>query len=145
MSRKDSNVVDSLLPDREAIEDYFKAKGKAVPHWAENALVRYWKGLPEERFPILMLRTVRPQLTQLPEAKDLQVLFTRLVAYCEHLDYLPVNDSGHSVAGSRTHEAYLAIWHIYKELERKYKFASVWDLTEPVPELEPWEKLPPTE
>lgn len=144
MSRKDEAIVRDLLPDEKAIKEYFAAKGKPVPHWATNALVRYWNGLPEERLPILFVRALRPQLERLPEAKDLEFLFTRLVAYCEHLDYLPLKSNGHTEQSSRAAKAYVALANTYKQLERKYGFTSTFDLTEPVTELEPWEKLPPT-
>jgi hypothetical protein len=143
MSRKDEAIVRDLLPDEEAIEAYYLAKGKTVPKWVQTALRQYWNSLPDERFPILAIRALRPHLEKPGAPKDLQDLFTRLVALSEVLDNLPENSKGHKISSSRVALATVAVFNLLADLERKYDLSFVFGKAQEVSDLEEWEKSLP--
>lgn len=143
MSRKDEAIVRDLLPDEEAIEAYYLAKGRPVPKWVQTALRNYWNSLPDERLTILAIRALRPHLEKPDSPQDLLDLFTRLVALYELFDNLPLNRKGHPVMSSGVALAWAAIFNLQKDLERKYNLNLRFDLTEEVSDLGEWEKSLP--
>jgi hypothetical protein len=143
MSRKDEAIVRDLLPDEEAIEAYYLAKGKPVPKWVNTALRHYWNSLPDERFPILAIRALRPHLEKPDAPQELIDLFNRQVALYELFDNLPLNSKGHPVMSSGAALAWVAIVNVQNELARKYKLNLMFDLTKEVSDLEEWEKTLP--
>lgn len=145
MSRKDEAIVRDLLPDGEAIEAYFEAKGKAMPPWAKTAIRNYWRSLlPDERIPILALRAVRAHLGKPETPQDLLDLFARLVALCELFETHPTNQRGHKVLTGRSGEAFQAIFNQMGQLERKYNLEININLSGEIDDLEEWEKQPPS-
>lgn len=143
MSRKDEAIVRDLLPDEEAIEAYYLAKGRPVPKWVQTALRNYWNSLPDERFPILAIRALRPHLEKPDAPKDLIDLFNRQVALYELFESQPTNSKGHKVMGARVGQAWVAINNLQNELARKYKLNLIINLTQEVSDLEEWEKSLP--
>jgi hypothetical protein len=143
MSRKDAAIVRGLLPDETAIEAYYLAKGRTMPAWVKTAVKNYWSSVPDERLPILALRALRPHLEKRDAPNDLKDLFIRLAALCELFDNLPKNQHGHKVMNSRVVLAWVAIFNLQNELERKHNLGLTLDLNQEVPGLEPWEKVPP--
>lgn len=140
MSRKDDAIVRDLLPDEEAIEAYYLAKGRPVPKWVQTDLAKYWNSLPDERFPILAIRALRPHLEKPDAPKDLIDLFNRQVALYELFESQPTNSKGHKIMGARVVQAWVAITNLQNELARKYKLTLILDLTKEVSDLEEWEK-----
>jgi hypothetical protein len=143
MSRKDEAIVRDLLPDEVAIEAYFTAKGKPVPHWAKTAVERYWRAVPDNRLPILAIRALRPHLEQQAPPKDLVELFSRLVALYDLQNLKTVNRYGHPQMSPGVAGAFVAIFNQLSELERKYKLEITLNLDGEVADLEDWERILP--
>lgn len=149
MSRRDRAVVADLMPDEKAIRDYFEAKGlQVLPLWVQRDIQSYWNRFPDNRIPILAIRQIRTELEQHPERLDLLEVFTRLVSYCEIYDQLPryveqLNQIPDSTIGNLNRLA-VALNRQIHQLARKYSLEFYYNLSQPIPPLEPWEKLPPT-
>lgn len=143
MSRKDEAIVRDLLPDEVAIEAYFTAKGKPVPHWVKTAVKQYWGGTPPLNMPLLAIRALRPHLEKPDAPKDLLEIYARVVALHDLLNLNTTNRFGHPQVSPGVSSAFVAIFNQLKVLERKYQLDITLNLSQEISELEDWERVLP--
>jgi len=136
--------VDKHIADREAIKTYFEAKGKPIPDGVKRQEVKFWNSQPLWNIAVHYARFIRQALAEGKGGKDLEELFTKIVAYVDVVETLPLENSG-QVADTKN-RANLYWFKLFKQtedLDRKYKLLISINLTQGTEPLEPWEKVIP--
>jgi hypothetical protein len=144
MSARDRAFVSEHIADREAIKNYFEAKGKSIPDWVNRQEVAFWNSQPDWRLAIHYARFIRQALVDGKGGKDLEELFLKIVAYADVVENLPLENTAQIAdTKNRANLYFQKLFAQTEDLDRKYKLLISLDLTKGTEPLEPWEKLIP--